>query len=36
LLVEIEGIAFSRKGPTPPPGVTSPHFHHLPLKSTIA
>ena len=30
LLVEIEGIAFSHKGPTPPPAGNSPHFHKVP------
>ncbi len=30
LLVEIEGIAFSHKGPTPPPLGISPHFSKVP------
>ncbi|MGO9109343.1 MAG: dioxygenase [Thermoguttaceae bacterium] len=30
LLVEIEGIAFSRKAPTPPPLGSSSHFHVVP------
>ena len=30
LLVEIEGIAFSRKAPTPPPKGNTPHFHIVP------
>ena len=35
LLVEIEGIAFSRKDSNPPVSVTPPHFHHLRTPSTI-
>jgi enamine deaminase RidA (YjgF/YER057c/UK114 family) len=30
LLVEIEGIAFSRRGPTPASAGNSPHFHKVP------
>ena len=30
LLVEIEGMAFSRKAPTPPPLGNTPHFHIVP------
>jgi enamine deaminase RidA (YjgF/YER057c/UK114 family) len=33
LLVEIEGIAFSRKAPTPRSGGNSPHFHKVPGKA---
>ncbi len=29
LLVEIEGFAFSHKGPTPPPAIRSPHIQKL-------
>jgi len=39
LLVEIEGIAFSHKGPTPPPAGNSPHFQTrrcLPARSATA
>jgi enamine deaminase RidA (YjgF/YER057c/UK114 family) len=31
LLVEIEGIAFSHKGPTPPSVGNSPHLHSVPV-----
>ena len=35
LLVEIEGIAFSRKTSPPPPDAHSPHFRDVPLKSGV-
>jgi enamine deaminase RidA (YjgF/YER057c/UK114 family) len=36
LLVEIEGIAFSRKGSPPGSGAPSPHFRDVPLESESA